>query len=225
MSTFSELIESLEYPLSEEQRAVVYSDKNCVVSAGAGSGKTTVLSWRFLRLVMEKHVSAERILTLTFTRKAALEMKSRITRRLIENRDSIDPELLEHLGEASISTIDSFLANIVRMDSVRYGISRDLSMMDDDAEEELVRTLSLQFLEDEKNRRYTEALSRIYKPDSVMDDFFTQINKKLSFLSSTDPDEMLTFALDYTDERIRELKQFLSDEFSAIEEDLAGEVL
>ena len=225
VSTFSELLESLEYPLSEEQRAVVYSDKNCVVSAGAGSGKTTVLSWRFLRLVMEKHVSAERILTLTFTRKAALEMKSRITRRLIENRDSIDPELLEHLGEASISTIDSFLANIVRMDSVRYGISRDLSMMDDDAEEELVRTLSLQFLEDEKNRRYTEALSRIYKPDSVRDDFFTQINKKLSFLSSTDPDEMLTFALDYTDERIRELKQFLSDEFSAIEEDLEGEVL
>ncbi|MGN0907262.1 MAG: UvrD-helicase domain-containing protein, partial [Bullifex sp.] len=135
MSTFSELVGAMEYPLSDEQRAVVYSEKNCVVSAGAGSGKTTVLSWRFLRLVMEKHIPSERILTLTFTRKAALEMKSRITKRLIENRESIDPVLLEHLGEASISTIDSFLANIVRMDSVHYGISRDLTLMDSDAED------------------------------------------------------------------------------------------
>ena len=225
MSTFSELVDAMEYPLSDEQRAVVYSEKNCVVSAGAGSGKTTVLSWRFLRLVMEKHIPSERILTLTFTRKAALEMKSRITKRLIGNRDSIDPVLLEHLGEASISTIDSFLSNIVRMDSVRYGISRDLTLLDSDAEDELVRNLALQFMESGENRRYVEALSHVYRPEKVIKDFFTEINHKLGFLSDTDPDEMLSFALEYTKARIDEYVSSFSDEFMHMRDDLEGDIL
>ncbi|NLZ76351.1 MAG: UvrD-helicase domain-containing protein, partial [Spirochaetales bacterium] len=54
------------------------ADVNCVVSAGAGSGKTMVLSYRFVRLVLERKARFDQILTLTFTRKAAREMHRRI---------------------------------------------------------------------------------------------------------------------------------------------------
>ena len=90
MSKFTSLLDNEEKKLNDEQRAVVFADKNCVVSAGAGSGKTTVLSYRFLRLVMDDEIKCDRILTLTFTRKAALEMRERITNRLLDNRDNAE---------------------------------------------------------------------------------------------------------------------------------------
>ena len=48
---------------------------------------------------MDNEISADRILTLTFTRKAALEMKERITNRLLLNRDSIKGELIKNLSK------------------------------------------------------------------------------------------------------------------------------
>ena len=77
MNTFDEFLSSSGRKLSPMQMEVVESDVATVVSAGAGSGKTTVLSYRFLRLVMEKKASADEILTLTFTKKAAAEMHGR----------------------------------------------------------------------------------------------------------------------------------------------------
>ena len=68
--------------LTENQRKAVVERKNVVVSAGAGSGKTKVLSMRFADLVESGDTSADRILTLTFMNKAAVEMKSRIFNQL-----------------------------------------------------------------------------------------------------------------------------------------------
>ena len=77
MNGFEEFLATAGRKLSEEQLQVVYSDVATVVSAGAGSGKTTVLSYRFLRLVMEKKAKVDEILTLTFTKKAASEPKTK----------------------------------------------------------------------------------------------------------------------------------------------------
>ncbi|MGN0907153.1 MAG: UvrD-helicase domain-containing protein, partial [Bullifex sp.] len=82
-----------------------------------------------------------------------------------------------------------------------------------------------QFMEKEENRDYVSALSHVYRPENVIKDFFAEINHKLSFLSDTDPDEMLSFALEYTKARIDELVSFFSDEFSHIGDDLEGDVL
>ncbi|MCA1949048.1 MAG: UvrD-helicase domain-containing protein, partial [Treponema sp.] len=70
--------------LDDEQLAAYEADHNVVVSAGAGSGKTTVLSHRYVRLVRDKKLPVDSILTLTFTRKAAAEMFSRIYQKLSE---------------------------------------------------------------------------------------------------------------------------------------------
>jgi len=123
--------------LNDEQLKAVACDVNCVVTSGAGSGKTTVLSYRFLRLVAEGKADVDGILTLTFSRAAAAEMKDRIHRKLLEYQD--DPDIQRQLlrfPEATIATIDSFCNRIVASDPTRYGIGPDF-MMDEDANREM----------------------------------------------------------------------------------------
>jgi hypothetical protein len=82
MKKFSEILAETPRRLDDNQIAAIScDDRNAVVSAGAGSGKTTVLSYRFLRLVVEGKAHVDEILTLTFTRKAAAEMHERIHRQ------------------------------------------------------------------------------------------------------------------------------------------------
>ena len=70
--------QSGERMFDENQKKAITVSRNAVVSAGAGSGKTTVLAERFSYLVTEKHYNADQILTLTFTKKATVEMSDRI---------------------------------------------------------------------------------------------------------------------------------------------------
>lgn len=175
MSAFTEyLAEHPEIRLNEEQLAAVMSDENTVVSAGAGSGKTHVLSYRFLRLVMDGKAHSDEILTLTFTRKAAGEMAERIYKRLVDAIDVIGKEEIERYGEASVSTLDSFCAEIVRSDSVRYGISRDFATIDssEPEAESIIARLADEFLTDTENREESRVLASVYSPDSVYTDFF-----------------------------------------------------
>ncbi|MBP5161478.1 MAG: UvrD-helicase domain-containing protein, partial [Spirochaetales bacterium] len=116
---------------NEELRPVIESSVNTVVSAGAGAGKTAVLSWRFLRLVMEGGLRPEEILTLTFTKKAASEMRERIYRRLLQAMDSLPADTFESFSRATISTLDSFCAQIVRSDCISRGLPRDITVISD----------------------------------------------------------------------------------------------
>ncbi|MGI6362616.1 MAG: UvrD-helicase domain-containing protein [Bacillota bacterium] len=68
--------------LSEEQREAAAIGENLLVNAGAGSGKTTVLISRYIRLLEEGGLSPGQIVAITFTRKAAREMRERIDETL-----------------------------------------------------------------------------------------------------------------------------------------------
>lgn len=69
--------------LNEEQKnAVVFGDGPCMIVAGAGTGKTTVITRRIAWLIHIKKCKAEEILALTFTEKAAAEMEERADRLL-----------------------------------------------------------------------------------------------------------------------------------------------
>ncbi len=117
-----------ERELDPDQRAAVDIDVNAVVSAGAGSGKTTVLTERYLRLVTAGRATVESILTLTFTRKAAAEMHNRIYRRLLSRQeDPLVAAALPRFDRAQISTLDSFCGQIARADCARFGIPPDFS--------------------------------------------------------------------------------------------------
>ncbi len=106
-------------PQPEQELAIHTIDSNVAVSAGAGSGKTRVLVERFLYILQQaQQIEAAEILAITFTRKAAGEMKSRV-RRLVEEKLASDTDgfwrrQLQSLERAQISTIHSLCSRILR---------------------------------------------------------------------------------------------------------------
>ena len=107
-------------PWSEEQlRAIETKGKNLLVSAAAGSGKTSVLVERIIRRILSGDFDVDRLLVVTFTKAAAAEMRERIEAALQAQLEKT-PESgrlqrqLVLLSNASISTIDSFCQNVIR---------------------------------------------------------------------------------------------------------------
>lgn len=106
-------------PTAEQVEIINQNDGSTVVVASAGSGKTYVVVERYLRLVREFGVRPSQILTITFTNKAAAEMKRRIVDRLFEN------SFYEQAQEAEtgpIQTIHSFYEKLLRENSVEAGM-------------------------------------------------------------------------------------------------------
>ena len=170
MMRFEEFLGHGSTRLDAHQMAAVMCDDNCVVSAGAGSGKTTVLSYRFLRLVLEGKAKADEILTLTFTRKAAREMQKRIHGQLLSCSD--DPAIAAQVadfGSTSISTLDSFCSSIVTLDSLHYGIVSDYSI-DDEASKKSVRRAAKALLDRWPQSEGARILSTLYTPDRLIDE-------------------------------------------------------
>lgn len=146
MNSKYEYLNQLSKKLDESQQKVCFRTDNTVVAAGAGSGKTQTLATRFAWLVMSKNIKASKILTLTFTNKAANEMYERIYRTLTffateaenipTNEKKRAIEALEDFSEVHIQTLDSYCGNILRQCTNRYGIKpnfvsseRDLSVI------------------------------------------------------------------------------------------------
>lgn len=111
-----------------EQREAINRDQNAVVSAGAGSGKTSVLVERYARLVERDGIPVDAILALTFTRKAAAEMNTRIYARLSRSEDPRTRAQLEQFDKARISTLDSFCSAVARGACHRFGLPPDFAV-------------------------------------------------------------------------------------------------
>src|SRR5687768_2992857 len=136
---------------SEEQLAAIRARAPLVtVSAGAGSGKTTVLVERFIDLVQRDGISPLEILAITFTEKAAAEMKERIVRRFEERGDTASRRLAE---AAYISTIHGFCSRILREHPVAAPLDPSFRGMD-----EVTRNVFLD-----------EYLEQLYKDDWYVD--------------------------------------------------------
>ncbi len=108
-----------ELPDAEARRHAVDPSRNVVLEASAGTGKTRVLVDRYVNL-LGAGVDPDHILAITFTRKAATEMRQRIIGRLRDARDrshldaAIWRDLRNRLGDIAISTIDAFCLSLLR---------------------------------------------------------------------------------------------------------------
>ncbi len=125
-----------ELTLTEKQRqAIRERGKSILVSAAAGSGKTSVLSKRVVSLV-EEGVDIRRILVCTFTNLAAGEMRERISRELQEmaesKRDARLSAQAEYAGIADICTIHKFAGKLIRENSLLLGIPADTRVGSDE---------------------------------------------------------------------------------------------
>ncbi|MCG9128408.1 UvrD-helicase domain-containing protein [Candidatus Poribacteria bacterium] len=101
--------------LTRDQQKALNIDKHICVTAGAGSGKTTVLVERYLEILRKGNVSPSQIVAITFTKKAAAEIKARIIKELhLDRNKNIREKCIEEMSVAPISTIHSFCARILR---------------------------------------------------------------------------------------------------------------
>ena len=112
----------------EQARAVERRDGSLLVRAGAGTGKTTVLVERFVRAVSEDGVGVEQVLAITFTEKAAAEMKTRVRRRFLELGRREDARAAE---SAWVSTIHGLCSRILRGHALSAGIDPDFRVLDE----------------------------------------------------------------------------------------------
>ncbi len=112
----------------EQQQAITEEGKNIIVSAGAGSGKTAVLTERVLRKLKSGiHINA--LLILTFTNAAAAEMKSRIRKEVM--KDSSLKEEADLLDGAYITTFDAFSLSMVKKYHAKLNISSHIEVADE----------------------------------------------------------------------------------------------
>ena len=146
------------------ETAVKTFDKDVCVFAGAGSGKTTLLVKRFLYAVMELGVEPDRILTITFTDKAANEMKARLVDRC--NELGLDRER-QALENAYISTIHSFCARVLKENPIEGEIDPFFQVLSS-AETEILasKVLDRLFETDADNPKWIELLCH-YGEDAV----------------------------------------------------------
>ncbi|MDX6700585.1 MAG: ATP-dependent helicase/nuclease subunit, partial [Baekduia sp.] len=116
-------------PFTDEQAdAIARRDGPLLLSANAGSGKTSVLSERFVRSVLEDGIEPGRILAITFTDKAAGELRTRVRARFVElgRRDRA-----RDLDAAWISTFHGLCARILRAHAVRAGLDPAFGVLEE----------------------------------------------------------------------------------------------
>ncbi|QGN35370.1 AAA family ATPase [Microlunatus sp. Gsoil 973] len=124
-----DLIEALGIPFSLQQLTAITAPlEPGVIIAGAGSGKTTVMAARVVWLVGTGQVRPEEVLGLTFTRKAAAELSSRVRSALLK-AGVIDEQGVDEAGEQLIMTYDAFAARLVAEHGLRLGVESESAMI------------------------------------------------------------------------------------------------
>lgn len=167
----------------EQQEVLNVRDKNVLVSAAAGSGKTAVLVERIIKIITNKEnpVDIDKLLVVTFTNAAAGEMRERIL-AAIEKEFKSDPDnehlerQISYIHNAQITTIDSFCLNIVRQNfdkinidpSFRTADEGELSLLSQDAIEKVIESFYekgnedfLEFIDDYSSKRGDKKVEEI----------------------------------------------------------------
>ena len=118
----------------EQARAVTHGDGPLLILAGAGSGKTKTLTHRIAYLIGELKVFPSRILAVTFTNKAAKEMRQRLAQLLDEEADN--RQFMPWMG-----TFHSICVRILRMDGAHIGLDRRFLIYDTDDQVSLMKQI------------------------------------------------------------------------------------
>jgi ATP-dependent helicase/nuclease subunit A len=111
-----------------QQQAVARRSESLLLAAGAGSGKTSVLVERFARAVIDDGVPPGRILAITFTERAAAELRERVTARLLAAGERGAARGLER---AFVGTFHGYCARLVRAHAALAGVSPDFAILEE----------------------------------------------------------------------------------------------
>ena len=179
--------------LTPSQEKALNIERHVCVTAGAGSGKTTVLVERYLKILREGNVKSPReIVAITFTEKAAAEMKERIIKELSpqETREGIeqnDPlqRFREDMGSAHISTVHAFCSRVLREFPFQAGVPANFNIIQGiDQKLLLQQTIKNTLKEiatdtaDRHRAELTRLLQRYGGQQKLVDFFFAMVNQR-----------------------------------------------
>jgi DNA helicase-2/ATP-dependent DNA helicase PcrA len=141
----------------QQREAVAHVEGPLLLLAGAGSGKTRVITHRIAHLIQSHHIPGPAVLAVTFTNKAAQEMRQRVDSLIADSSAAKTPV---------VSTFHSFCVRLLRRDGasladLRQGFTRQFTIYDDDDQLALMKGIYKQLGLDEKFMPYRATLSRI----------------------------------------------------------------
>jgi DNA helicase II / ATP-dependent DNA helicase PcrA len=167
---------------TEQKKAVAHTQGPMIILAGAGSGKTRVLMYKVLYLIAEKQVSPDNILCVTFTNKAAAEMKERLQKYLLQH--NIKTGVQPH-----ISTFHSLCAKLLRIEGKHLGLSSKFVIYDDSDQIEAIK----------EAQHHLFISSKDFKPSSVLATISQAKNELIS------PSEYYSFARGFFQETVAKI--------------------
>ena len=197
----------------QQAQAVQTTDQHLRIIAGAGSGKTRVVTTRIAYLIEEKHVLPNKILAITFTNKAAKEMKDRVQQMIGDLSASV-----------RISTIHSFCVRLLREDILSMGYPRNFTILDSDDQKSILKEAYKELKLDVKAYSYGSVLGYIsanktnfvdpmmakanagvWEAEKAKADVYAFYERRLQEMYALDFDDLLifTYRLLQHDEQVR----------------------
>ena len=173
--------------LNDEQKKIVKHRKgNMVVSASAGSGKTSTMIKRLVDIIKDKSATVDQILAVTFTEKAAYEMKEKLLAAMTEKIAEGDRYLESQLADvynADISTVHSFCSKIIRKYFYLVGVAPDYEVLDEIKSNELLTLAIDKTFEDFYEKESGELDYLIdkfssHRKDTSLKEAFIKVKKK-----------------------------------------------
>lgn len=202
--------------LNDSQKAAVKAvDKPVLIFAGAGSGKTRVLTHKIAFLIKEDIVKAKEILAVTFTNKAAEVMKQRVT-KLMKNK----------VQEINIGTFHSICARILRNEIRHLGFSKDFAIYDRTDQISLLKIILAEenipkniLMPKTVRNKISYFKSQLINPNHAMKavktaqdksiiDVYKSYNNSLKENNAVDFDDLLNFPLDIFNNHPRILNKY-----------------
>ena len=202
--------------LNEQQREAIQTTEGpLLVIAGAGSGKTRVLTTRIAYLIEEKGIAPQNILAITFTNKAAKEMRDRVVKMLGPIAYQIQ-----------ISTFHSFGLTIMKENYAQLGYKKEFTILDSDDSLSIIKKIMKNMNLDSKaynpknvKNKISSAKNEMMTPeelsrfsacdfDEKVVEIFSEYNKKLKANNSLDFDDLLLKPIELFNENPAILEQY-----------------
>lgn len=189
---------------TEQMQAIKLKGANILVSAAAGSGKTSVLVERIVNKIINDGVDIDKILVVTFTNAAASEMRQRLMDAIYKkidenpNDDNLQRQLML-INKANISTIHSFCLNVIRNNFFEIGISNNFRVADS-TEIEIMKQEVIEDIFDNdyesQNEEFTKLLEKYasYNDDAKLKELILRIYEFIQ--SDPFPDKWLQNAVE-----------------------------
>jgi len=177
---------------SDQIDAVTADDKNILIIAGPGTGKTQTLAFRTAHLIVSQNVSPNAIIAITFTNKAAQEMRERVT-SLFQDED--------YPSDACMETFHSLGLAILREEGVRIGLRPDFLILSESEQIEMIKSVLSDSMPNEsliQAKRWAKRLSErknqvssSHSASDLPDEFFRAYEQRLQERNVIDFDDLI----------------------------------